>query len=207
MHSMALSSGSALGDRFKTERAVSMSSPSRPTATPTRTSKAVLAYHACRALAFLAPICLAVAPRAEPLPAGIAVDGKTMVQTLHANGVQIYECKSNAAGTLAWTFREPLATLVKDGKTVGRHFAGPTWELTDGSAVVGKVAAQAAGETTNDIAWLRLDVASSVGEGGLSGVSAVQRLNTHGGVFAGSCERAGDFHLEPYSADYVFSKN
>ena len=50
-------------------------------------------------------------------------------------------------GKLAWAFREPIATLFQDGKTVGRHYAGPTWELSDGSAVVGKVAASAPGAT------------------------------------------------------------
>src|SRR2546421_10876903 len=38
------------------------------------------------------------------------------------------------------TFREPIATLLLDGKTVGRHYAGPNWEHADGSAVVAKVA-------------------------------------------------------------------
>ncbi len=35
----------------------------------------------------------------------------------------------------SWTFREPIATLLDDGKTVGRHYAGPNWEDNDGSAV------------------------------------------------------------------------
>ncbi len=48
-------------------------------------------------------------------------------------------------------FREPIATLMIDGKTVGRHFAGPIWEMTDGSAVGAKVSAQAPGATANDI--------------------------------------------------------
>jgi hypothetical protein len=32
----------------------------------------------------------------------------------------------------------------------------------------------------------------------------VQRINTNGGSFAGTCGQAGDLHAEPYSADYVF---
>ena len=32
-------------------------------------------------------------------------------------------------GALTWAFREPIATLFQDGKTVGRHYAGPTWEV------------------------------------------------------------------------------
>ena len=74
----------------------------------------------------------------------------------------------------------------------------------DGSAVVGKVAANAPGQTANDIPWLKLGAASHRGRGTLSGVNTIQRINTHGGVRAGACEKAGTFHSEPYSADYVF---
>ena len=65
--------------------------------------------------------------------------GETLVATIHAQGAQVYECKADASGKLAWQFREPIATLLVDGKTVGRHYAGPNWELADGSAVAGKV--------------------------------------------------------------------
>src|SRR5881227_100068 len=74
-----------------------------------------------------------------PLPDAIAAPGETIVLALHAEGAQIYECKAGADGKLAWAFREPIATLLAGGKTVGRHYAGPTWEYTDGSAVLAKV--------------------------------------------------------------------
>ena len=51
-----------------------------------------------------------------------------MVLTVHAEGAQVYECKAGADGKLAWAFREPIATLLVDGKTIGRHYAGPNWE-------------------------------------------------------------------------------
>ena len=73
------------------------------------------------------------------LPDTIAAPGETTVTTLHAEGAQVYECKADAAGKLAWQFREPVATLLLEGKTLGRHYAGPTWELADGSVVIGKV--------------------------------------------------------------------
>ena len=138
------------------------------------------------------------------VPAAIAAPGEATVVTLHAEGAQVYECKAGADGKLAWVFREPVATLLQDGKTVGRHYAGPNWEHVDGSAVVGKVAANAPGQTANDIPWLKLGAASHRGRGTLSGVNTIQRINTHGGVRAGACEKAGTFHSEPYSADYVF---
>jgi hypothetical protein len=65
------------------------------------------------------------------VPDAIAAPGQTLVATIHAEGAQIYECKADAAGELAWQFREPIATLLMDGKTVGRHYAGPNWELLD----------------------------------------------------------------------------
>ncbi|MGA9955493.1 MAG: DUF3455 domain-containing protein, partial [Bradyrhizobium sp.] len=59
-----------------------------------------------------------------PLPAAIASPGETVVLTAHAEGAQVYECKAGTDGKLAWVFREPIATLLVDGKTVGRHYAG-----------------------------------------------------------------------------------
>ena len=82
-----------------------------------------------------------------PLPDAIAAPGETIVLTLHAEGAQIYECKAGADGKLTWAFREPTATLLLDGKTVGRHYAGPNWEHIDSSAVVGKAAGNAPGAT------------------------------------------------------------
>ena len=138
------------------------------------------------------------------VPAAIAAPGEATVVTLHAEGAQVYECKAAADGKLTWAFREPVATLLQDGKTVGRHYAGPNWEHVDGSAVVGKVAANTAAPNASDIPWLKLAASAHRGRGTLSGVNTIQRINTHGGVRTGACEKAGTFHSEPYSADYVF---
>jgi hypothetical protein len=58
-------------------------------------------------------------------PDTIAAPGETVVATMHAEGAQVYECKADAGGRLVWQFRVPVATLLLDGKTVGRHYAGP----------------------------------------------------------------------------------
>ncbi len=139
-----------------------------------------------------------------PLPEAIAAPGETVVLTMHAEGAQVYECKAGADGKLAWAFREPIATLLVEGKTVGRHYAGPNWEHVDGSAVVGKAIGNAPGATPNDIPWLKLEVTSQRGNGILSGVTTVQRINTKGGKPEGACDKAGSFASVPYSADYVF---
>ena len=157
------------------------------------------------ALALLLSAALASARAAEtPLPAAIAAPGEAIVLAVHAEGAQVYECKAGADGKLNWAFREPIATLLADGKTVGRHYAGPSWEDSDGSAVVGKVVGNAPGAMPNDIAWLKLDVVSHRGSGVLSTVTTVQRINTKGGKVEGACDKPGTFKSAPYSADYVF---
>jgi hypothetical protein len=144
------------------------------------------------------------AASAEDLPPAIAAPCMTAVATFHAEGAQIYECKAGTDGKLAWAFREPIATLLLDGKTVGRHYAGPSWEHMDGSAVVGKAAGNAPGKTASDIPWLKLDVTAHRGSGTLTKVTTVQRINTQGGVQTGACDKAGALLSAPYSADYVF---
>ncbi len=139
-----------------------------------------------------------------PLPQAIAAPGETAILTLHAEGAQIYECKPGADGTLAWVFREPIATLLSEGKTVGRHYAGPNWEYSDGSAVVGQVTGTAPGTVAMDIPWLKLGVTSRRGTGVLSPATTVQRINTVGGRLTGACYKPGTYESVPYSADYVF---
>ncbi|WIW44161.1 DUF3455 domain-containing protein [Bradyrhizobium sp. 62B] len=146
------------------------------------------------------------AAAAESLPDAIAAPGESMVLSVHAEGAQVYECKAGPDGKLAWAFREPIATLLSEGKTVGRHYAGPNWELTDGSAVVGKAAGNAPGATAADIPWLKLEITARRGSGTLTPVTTVQRINTHGGKLDGACDKAGEFRSASYSADYVFLK-
>jgi hypothetical protein len=135
-------------------------------------------------LAFL-PIATAQVPNS------IAAPGEAVVLKVHAEGAQIYECKASPDAKLVWQFREPIATLIADGNTVGRHYAGPNWELADGSAIVGKVVGDAPGADANDIPWLKLNVVAQRGNGTLTGVTTVQRINTQGGKLNGTCDEAG----------------
>jgi hypothetical protein len=137
-------------------------------------------------------------------PAAFDVAGRVDVLTVHAEGAQLYQCEPDAGGRLVWTFREPIAALIRDGKTIGRHYAGPTWELDDGGVVKGKLSATAPGASPSDIPLLKLDVSEQRGAGAFAGASLILRLNTHGGALKGACVGAGEFHAEPYSADYVF---
>src|ERR1700734_3522788 len=131
--------------------------------------------------------------------ATIAVEAGVPVAKLQAAGAQIYVCAKNAAGALNWTFREPVATLLEEGKTVGRHFA-------DGSRVVGEVVSMAPGKTANDIPWLKLSVKEPPKSGLVAGATSVLRIDTKGGVFEGACDSEGELHSEPYAATYIFVK-
>jgi hypothetical protein len=134
----------------------------------------------------------------------IATTGETEIARARAEGAQIYECKAASDGALSWQFREPIATLMMDGKTVGRHYAGPNWELMDGSAVSAKPIGNVAGRTPADIPWLKLEVTGRRGVGTLTDATTVLRINTQGGVLTGPCDRPGSFRAVPYAADYVF---
>jgi hypothetical protein len=156
-----------------------------------------------RVIAVFVGVVTPSAVAAAEIPDAIAAKGETVVLQVHAEGAQIYECKADAGGKLAWQFREPIASLFNEGKTVGRHYAGPNWEL-EGGAVVAKASGRASGATGKDIPWLKLDVTEHRGAGPLKDVSTVQRINTKGGNAEGACQKAGELHSEPYSAEYVF---
>src|SRR5215471_10240628 len=152
------------------------------------------------ALSIVAASTLAGAASAQ-VPPAIAAPGETGIVTLHAEGAQVYDCKAGADGKLAWAFREPIATLLLEGKTVGRHYAGPNWDHVDGSGVTAKAVGNAPGKTANDISWLKLEVTARRGNGVLAGATTVQRINTVGGVMSGACDKAGAFHSAPYSTE------
>jgi uncharacterized protein DUF3455 len=155
-------------------------------------------------------VCLLLAARAAAQP--LSIDKNLIVATFHAEGAQIYECKpdtSKPVGTarpLTWQFREPIATLLVGGQSVGRHYAGPSWDLVDGGGVKGKVIESTPAPTANDIAWLKIEVVDHPNKGVLSDAVTVMRVNTKGGVAKGSCESEGQYLSIPYAADYVFMR-
>jgi Protein of unknown function (DUF3455) len=156
-------------------------------------------------------IVLSATQASAEIPAAIGVPEGTVLFTVHAEGAQIYECKPalvekdpSQVGASTWQFREPIATLIVEGKSIGRHYAGPNWDHIDGSGVKGKTAASVPGATPDDIPWLKLDIVDRRGHGILSSATTVQRINTRGGILQGQCERTGAYRSVPYSADYVF---
>jgi hypothetical protein len=138
-----------------------------------------------------------------------APDGEHLVLTAHASGVQIYTCQQSSEGKYAWTLKGPEAELRdRSGALIGRHYAGPTWELKDGSSVTGKPVARADSPDANSVPWLLLNATGHEGNGTLSSVTSIQRIETHGGQppAASGCDasRQGSDAKSPYTGDYYF---
>lgn len=157
-----------------------------------------------RASCILTALALPASAVNAEVPDSIAAKGEALIATIHAEGAQIYECKSDTGGPLLWQFREPIATLMFEGETIGMHYAGPHWELNDGSKILGKVSGRAPGASDKDIPLLRLEATSASPRGLLANIDTIQRVNTSGGVASGPCDAAGTMLSVPYSADYVF---
>jgi len=135
---------------------------------------------------------------------------ESLAMIVSAKGVQIYECraKKDQPGAYEWAFVAPEADLFDtSGKKIGRHYAGPHWEATDGSKIAGTVKERADAPKADAIPWLLL-VTKSVGpQGSFSRITSIQRVNTVGGVAPKSdCSQSnvGATARMPYTADYYF---
>ncbi|WP_211462403.1 DUF3455 domain-containing protein [Collimonas silvisoli] len=158
-------------------------------------------------------VACAGAPGATPItiPDNLNVaPPQTLSLEVQASGVQIYQCavaKADAS-QFEWRFVAPQADLFdRDGKKIGRHYAGPTWESIDGSKVVGAVQAQNAGPDAGAIPWLLLSAKSTSGTGVFGLTQSIQRLQTVGGKApAAGCDQAqlGKEARVPYQAIYRF---
>jgi len=159
----------------------------------------------------LLPVALSAVRAAESVPDSLAPPaGLKRVLEASATGVQIYRCGppkgAEGAAAAVWNFEAPRATLTDQrGEGVARHYAGPTWEATDGSKITGKVASKADAKEAGAIAWLLLNTESAGTPGRLDHVRAVQRLFTSGGSAPqGPCSKVGEVLEVPYKAMYVF---
>ena len=114
------------------------------------------------------------------------------------SGDQVYGCVDGR-----WALSAPEAKLVnQEGSVIGRHFAGPTWQLNDGSWVKGKAIAKLAAPDATAVPWLLVE--SVGGTGRLGTVRFIQRTGTHGGNAPdGSCSQSATRRV-PYTATYSF---
>jgi hypothetical protein len=128
----------------------------------------------------------------------------TLVLQLRGEGVQIYTCVKDA--DWVWKLKAPDATLFDENHhAIGKHFAGPTWHLDDGSEVQGKLLESR--QQPGTIPWLILSAKSTGGEGRLSHVDAVRRSDTQGGLAPSTgcdAQHAGAEARITYSATYSF---
>lgn len=162
-------------------------------------------------------VCLAGAVAAQDMssparevPAELAPADSALLFELGARGAQIYACEASPddAAAFAWTLAGPDAELLNArGEVVGSHFAGPTWQGLDGSAVIAKVAARADAPASDAVPWLLLEATEHDASGAFSTVTHIQRIDTVGGVApAMGCDEAheGEDVRVPYEATYAF---
>jgi hypothetical protein len=147
----------------------------------------------------------------EAIPTNLTPPASSvLIFELKAQGVQIYACEAdpNDPSTFVWTFKAPEAELLNArGDVVGHHFAGPTWQGQDGSAVVGAVLERADAPVPDAIPWLLLEAMDHAGSGVFSTITHIQRLDTSGGVAPSEgCDEAhsGAETRQPYEATYAF---
>jgi hypothetical protein len=137
-------------------------------------------------------------------------EGARLLLHTRAKGDQVYTCKKDD-GRYSWILKAPEAQLFDEsGRAIGRHFAGPAWQLNDNSQVTGKVVARSDAADSDAIPWLLLAAVDHSGEGLLRDVAQIQRLNTKGGKApATGCDEqhAGNETRTPYTADYFFYSN
>ncbi len=156
--------------------------------------------------AAVAAVDNAALPEPVRVPAGNAV----MLETLGVGEIT-YECRENKdkPGAFAWAFVVPVAALNDmQNKTIGKYYGGPTWEANDGSKVTGKQVAVAPGGAGN-IPFQLVKAEPAMGQGAMTGVSYIQRIETKGGVApAAPCDASskGAKQQVGYQAKYVFYK-
>lgn len=133
-----------------------------------------------------------------------------LLLTVRAEGDQIYVCQAatDAPNQFEWTLKAPEALLYDErGQEIGHHYGGPSWELQDGSKIVGQLYSRVDAPQPNAIPWLLLQVKSHEGEGMLSSVNWIQRVNTVGGKAPQTGCNAANQNQEirvNYAADYYF---
>ncbi|MBC7894273.1 MAG: DUF3455 domain-containing protein [Cytophagaceae bacterium] len=120
----------------------------------------------------------------------------------YATGDQVYRW----TGT-SWVFVAPVARLhasANGREQVGTHYAGPTWESTSGSIVVGAVVDRCTADS-NAIPWLLLQAVRADGPGIFGRITFIHRVNTVGGnAPATPGTFVGELANVPYTAQYYF---
>ena len=113
--------------------------------------------------------------------------GHKLLVRAEAKGVQIYKSVEGKDGKLEWALEAPLADLFAgEGKKLGFHYEGPSWEAMDGSKVTRDkeqaMQMAAAPNAQQDIPWLLIKVQAEGDKQGIfNQVEYIQRVSTTGG--------------------------
>ncbi len=145
------------------------------------------------------------------LPANLQTSNNEKLSVVaFAKGVQIYQCQpqKQQAGKFEWSLKAPAANLFdRQQQLIGKHYAGPTWEASDGSKVVGEIKAKVAAKATDAIPWLLLTAKKGEGKGIFSQITSIQRIDTAGGkapTDACTSTSVGQERRVSYTATYNF---
>jgi hypothetical protein len=71
----------------------------------------------------VAGLLAAAAQQTGPASAPVVFDvaDRAAILVVHGIGAQIYDCKVGETAATNWVFREPVATLILGGGTIGHH--------------------------------------------------------------------------------------
>jgi hypothetical protein len=124
-----------------------------------------------------------------------------------SEGAQIYTYAAQGSA-IGWALKAPEAVLRDPGgDVIGKHFAGSSWQASDGSTVAGEVMVRVDAPSGDAIPWLLLRAKSHNGTGQFAEIAFIQRIDTVGGLApAAGCEAGtlGNETRVPYSAAYLF---
>jgi hypothetical protein len=177
-------------------------SPSRDIGNARKTSDEAPSPHARRfgrIALVLAVACMGLHSIAQTAKESIDVPPHSrLLLRAVGSGDQVYGCVNGS-----WALQAPDAKLLdKSGAVIGRHFAGPTWQLNDGSWVKAKAVAKQVAPDATAVPWLLLEAVG--GTGRLAAVRFIQRTGTIGGnAPGGGCSQSA-IRRVPYAATYSF---
>lgn len=139
----------------------------------------------------------AEAPSLQP-PAGLKILGQFVV----GSGTQTYTC----TGGKFTGSSVPEARLFDGANRKIHHYGGPTWESeSDGSLITAAPVSNS--PVPGAIPELLLEVKTHSGQGFLSTVTHIQRMNTFGGVAPSTACTDGQKTSVAYNANYIFWGN
>jgi hypothetical protein len=128
-----------------------------------------------------------------------APPGTRLLLEATGEGTQVYRCTDGN-----WVLKAPDARLLDaQRREIGVHLAGPTWRLTDGSEVKGKLIASQPAPDGKSIPWLLVGAVPGSGSGKFAAVAYIRRTATSGGAAPKEACVTGELPV-PYTAKYSF---